>query len=128
VWFYLNISLSSWELKRSGKGDVEIYRWGKMEVERRRRKKRLFKRCYFCIKYSEIYLLFMISVFKDLFIYYLNTILPACVSASQKSSPDLIMDGCELPCGCWELNSGPLEKQSVLLTSESSLQPLVLTS
>jgi hypothetical protein len=28
-----------------------------------------------------------------------------------------------LPCGCWELNLGPLEEQSVLLTSEPSLQP-----
>jgi hypothetical protein len=25
--------------------------------------------------------------------------------------------------GCWELNSGPLEVQAVLLTTESSLQP-----
>ena len=35
-----------------------------------------------------------------------------------------IADGCEPPCGCWELNSGPLEEQSVLLTAEPSLQPL----
>jgi hypothetical protein len=35
---------------------------------------------------------------------------------------DPITDGCEPPCGCWELNSGPLEEQSVLLTAESSLQ------
>jgi hypothetical protein len=34
-----------------------------------------------------------------------------------------ITDGCEAPCGCWELNSGPLEEQSVLLTAEPSLQP-----
>jgi len=34
-----------------------------------------------------------------------------------------ITDGCEPPCGCWELNSGPLEEQSVLLTTEPSLQP-----
>jgi hypothetical protein len=27
-------------------------------------------------------------------------------------------------CGCWELNSEPLKKQSVLLTAEPSLQPL----
>jgi hypothetical protein len=33
------------------------------------------------------------------------------------------MDGCESPCGCWELNSGLLEEQSVLLTTEPSLQP-----
>ena len=31
---------------------------------------------------------------------------------------------CELPCGCWELNPGPLEEQPVLLTAEPSLQPL----
>ena len=38
-----------------------------------------------------------------------------------------IADGCEPPCGCWELNSGPLEEQSVLLTTEPSLQrPLEL--
>ena len=28
--------------------------------------------------------------------------------------------GCEPPCGCWELNSGRLEEQSVLLTAEAS--------
>ena len=33
------------------------------------------------------------------------------------------MCGCESPCGCWNLNSGPLEEQSVLLTHEPSLQP-----
>ena len=42
----------------------------------------------------------------------------------QKRASDSITDGCEPPCGCWELNSGPLEKQSVLLTTEPSLQPL----
>jgi hypothetical protein len=33
------------------------------------------------------------------------------------------MDGCEPSCGCRELNSGPSEEQSVLLTAEPSLQP-----
>jgi hypothetical protein len=41
----------------------------------------------------------------------------------QKRAPDPITDGCEPPCGCWELNSGPLEEQSVLLIAEPSLQP-----
>jgi hypothetical protein len=45
--------------------------------------------------------------------------------AGQKRAPDLILDGCEPPFGCWELNSGPQEKQPVLLTSEPSLQPLI---
>ena len=45
--------------------------------------------------------------------------MPAC----QKRVPDLITDGSEPPCGCWDLNSGPLEEQAMLLTSEPSLQP-----
>ena len=40
-------------------------------------------------------------------------------SAHQK----MASDSRELPCGCWELNSGPLEEQSVLLNSELSLYP-----
>ena len=58
-----------------------------------------------------------------LFIYYVCSVLPACVPACEKRAPNLIIDGCEPPCGCWELNSGPLEEQSVLLTTEPSLQP-----
>ena len=34
--------------------------------------------------------------------------LPACMPAGQQRAPDLIIDGCEPPCGCWGLNSGPL--------------------
>jgi hypothetical protein len=36
---------------------------------------------------------------------------------------DPITDGCEQPCGCWDLNSGPLEDYSVLVTTEPSLRP-----
>ena len=36
-----------------------------------------------------------------------------------------VTNSCELSCGCWELNLGPLEEQSVLLTAESSLQLLL---
>jgi hypothetical protein len=41
----------------------------------------------------------------------------------QKRVSDLITDGCEPPCGSWELNSGPLQEQSVLLPAEPSWQP-----
>jgi len=34
------------------------------------------------------------------------------------------MDGCEPPCGCWDLNSGLSEEQSVFLPAEWSHQPL----
>jgi hypothetical protein len=47
----------------------------------------------------------------------------SCLQTLQKRAPDRITDGCEPPCGCWELNSGPLKEQSVLLTAEPSLQP-----
>jgi hypothetical protein len=40
----------------------------------------------------------------------------------QKRASGPITDGCEPPCGCWELNSGPLEEQSVLLTAGPFLQ------
>ena len=43
------------------------------------------------------------------------------VALLQRSSP--LTDGCEPPCGCWDLNSVPLEEQSALLTAEPSHQP-----
>jgi hypothetical protein len=45
-----------------------------------------------------------------------------CLATHQKRASSPITDGCELPCGCWELNSGLLEEQSVLLAVEPSLQ------
>jgi hypothetical protein len=42
----------------------------------------------------------------------------SCPQTQQKRASDPITDGCELPCGCWELNSWPLEEQSLLLTTE----------
>jgi hypothetical protein len=44
-----------------------------------------------------------------------------CMPTHQKRSSDPITDGCEPACGCWELNSGPLEEQSVFLMAELSL-------
>ena len=54
---------------------------------------------------------------------YARMLLSACTPACQKRASDLIMDGCEPPCGFWDLNSGPSEEQSVLLPSEPSRQP-----
>ena len=49
--------------------------------------------------------------------------LSECMPAGQKRISDHFVDGCEPPCGFWELNSEPLEEQSVLLSTEPSLQP-----
>jgi hypothetical protein len=52
--------------------------------------------------------------------------LSACLHVHLHARRDLITDGCEPPCGCWELNSGSLEEQAMLLTAEPSLQLLIL--
>ena len=54
---------------------------------------------------------------------YMSTL--SCLQIHQKRASDPITDGCEPPCGCCDLNSGPLEGQSVLLTAQPSLQPTV---
>jgi hypothetical protein len=49
-----------------------------------------------------------------------------CMSGATKTRKDIgslgtgVIDGCELPCGFWELDPGPLEEQPVLLTTEQS--------
>lgn len=35
-----------------------------------------------------------------------------------------IEDSCEPPCGCWDVNLGPLQEHQVVLTIEPSFQPL----
>jgi hypothetical protein len=53
---------------------------------------------------------------------YLSDLSPY-TSACDKRASDHILDGCEPPCGCWELNLGFLEEQPALLIAEPSLQP-----
>jgi hypothetical protein len=48
---------------------------------------------------------------------------PLFLQTQQKQVSDLITGGCEPPCGCWDLNSVPLEEQLVLLLPEPSHQP-----
>jgi len=53
-----------------------------------------------------------------LFICYLFNVCEYTVAifTHPKRALDPITDGCEPPCGCRELNSGPVEEQSVLWT------------
>ena len=78
-----------------------------------------------------IFIYFVFFNLKKIFILYVHFIylfimytifLPVCLPAGQKRASDFISDGCEPPCGCWELNSGPLEEQAMLLIAEPSLQ------
>ena len=61
------------------------------------------------------------SFFRFIYLFYVyeyNVI----VFRYQKRASDPIIGGCEPPYGCWELNSGHLEEQSVLLNNEPSLK------
>jgi hypothetical protein len=66
--------------------------------------------------------MFLFSLKKKKDFMYMNA-LSAYTPTCQKKASDPIRDGCEPPCGCWELESGPLEEQPVLLATEPSLQP-----
>ena len=50
---------------------------------------------------------------------YMSTPLLSLDTPEEGSDP--ITNGYESPCGCWDLNSEPLEEQPVLLTAEPSL-------
>jgi uncharacterized Fe-S center protein len=63
----------------------------------------------------------LFSFFKDLFHLYEYSV--AVFKHTRKEHQISFIDGCEPPCDCWELNSGPLEVGLVLLTAEPSLQP-----
>jgi hypothetical protein len=60
------------------------------------------------------------------FRYYYTQVHCSCLQTHQNRVSDLITGDCEPPCGCWDLNSGPSEEQSVLLPAEPSHQPLYL--
>jgi hypothetical protein len=47
----------------------------------------------------------------------------ACTPECQRRESNPILDGCEPPCGFWVLNSGSLEEQTVLLTTQPSCHP-----
>ena len=64
--------------------------------------------------FNKVY--FILFIFNVFYVYEYSS---ACTSACQK----MTLDSCELPSGCWELNSGPSEDRWMLLTTRSALQP-----
>jgi len=47
--------------------------------------------------------------------------MPGALRGQKRRHGTGAINGCEPVCGCWELNSGPLVEQSVLVTAEPSL-------
>lgn len=49
--------------------------------------------------------------------------LSTCTTACYKRVSADLIDGCDSPCGLWELYSRPLEGQLVLLPAKASVKP-----
>jgi hypothetical protein len=45
--------------------------------------------------------------------------------ASKGFGVPIVSDGCELPCGCWDLNPDLLEEQPMFFTTEHLLRPFL---
>ena len=70
-----------------------------------------------------IYIFFIFECFfKKICLFYVYEVHCQSLQTHQRRASDPITDCCEPPYG-WDLSSGPLEEQPVLLTAEPSLQP-----
>ena len=79
---------------------VKVWPYGKVHVT------------FFCVLFFFFLKIFILCIWVNC----------SCLQTHRRRPLDPIVDGCEPPCGGWELNSGPLEEQSVVLTSEPSIQ------
>jgi hypothetical protein len=72
---------------------------------------------------------FLLNFFKNVCIFICKGVLPVCMQFLQRSEEGVtspgtgVTDVCKPPCGCWELNLGPLEEQPVCLITDIPLQP-----
>lgn len=67
--------------------------------------------------------MYILVLLTCLYLYHLSAWYPWKLGEGVGPSGTGVTDGYEPPCGCWELNLGPLEEQPVLVTIELSHQP-----
>jgi hypothetical protein len=67
---------------------------------------------------------FFFSFLRNNYLFHVNGYTVAVFRHPRRGHLIPITDSCEPLCGCWELNSGPLEEQSVLLTLSHLSIPL----
>jgi len=76
-----------------------------------------------------VFMHFFSYVYECFYLYVCMHVHPVCAWCLRRSEEGIRSpgtgdkEGCEPPCGFWELNLGPLQEQQVLLTTEPSLQP-----
>ena len=68
--------------------------------------------------------LFFLKTYLSIYLSYVYEYTITLLRHTRRGHQVPFTDGCEPPHGCWDLNSGSLEEQSVFLTSEPSVQPL----
>lgn len=69
-------------------------------------------------------LFFFFSIFKKFYLFIFYSWVLCIYTCMIERASDAVVDGCEPPCGCWELTSGlPEEQAAVLVTPEPPLQP-----
>jgi hypothetical protein len=61
--------------------------------------------------FSFLILFFLKEFFLIIYFILCMSALSAYTPVCQKRASDLSIDGCESPCGSWELNLGPLKEQ-----------------
>ena len=69
-----------------------------------------------------------VRVFFNIYLFYVCEYTVTLFRHTRRGHWITITDDFAPPCGCWELNSGPLQEQSGLLTAEPSLQPSCVSS
>jgi hypothetical protein len=85
-----------------------------------------------CFKIKLVCNLFLIIYILHMKAFVAFTSVYTCLLCPHRLTKDIgspgtrVIDDCWLPCGCWESNSGSLEEQPKLLTSDTSLQPQCL--
>jgi hypothetical protein len=65
----------------------------------------------FSLAREEPWALGVVVVATNVFFLKINSYIWECLSACPSVHRKMASDSCKLPCGCWELNSGPSEEQ-----------------
>ena len=125
IFFHLHevsiIKQCSWELRRGRPQGAGVHCACLLSTKRAHWREHT--RTLRCTPHCEVMNYISVFFFKNCLFILCIWVLCSCLQTHQKRALDPITVGCKPSCHCWELNSGPLEEQSVLLTTEPSLQP-----
>lgn len=79
--------------------------------------------CCYALTLIHGHLIGLMSLFFYVFIFFFIYSTCNILSAGQKKASDILIDGCDPPCGCREFHSSPLEDHAMFLTAHTSICP-----